>query len=250
VSADFLSLARRLERAQALQNERLNLASGGRSRPFAGGFAHARGAGHPLSQALGVVEPTTDAELAEVEAFLGRPTVLELSPAVDESVWRLLAQRGYRVRQFQQLWVRDLSDGPEEVASPLVSLATDGGRFNQVAGAGFQDRDDWEAVEPPFVMPIDVDGVQAFLVEVDGAPAGGGVLGMVEGVALLSGAVVLPRFRGRGLQQVLIRHRLHWAQVRGCDVACASTAPGSASQRSYERCGFRAAYPKLELCRD
>ena len=58
MSHDFLSLARRLERAQALQNERFNQASGGRSLPVGGGFAHFRGEGHPLNQALGLIGPS------------------------------------------------------------------------------------------------------------------------------------------------------------------------------------------------
>jgi GNAT superfamily N-acetyltransferase len=86
-----------------------------------------------------------------------------------------------------------------------------------------------------------------FLVFVDGEPAGGGMLGIVDGVALLSGSSVLPRFRGKGLQKALIQARLAMAGSKGCDVACASTAPGTASQRSYETCGFRVAYPKVEM---
>lgn len=50
---DLTCLAHRLERAQALQNERLNQAAGGRSRPVGGGFAHFRGEAHPLNQAFG-----------------------------------------------------------------------------------------------------------------------------------------------------------------------------------------------------
>lgn len=88
-----------------------------------------------------------------------------------------------------------------------------------------------------------------FIVEQGGEPAGGGILGVVEGVALLAGDSVLPQFRGRALQKALVRARLAKALELGCDVACAGTAPSTASQRSYEACGFRAAYPKLELAR-
>jgi GNAT superfamily N-acetyltransferase len=75
------------------------------------------------------------------------------------------------------------------------------------------------------------------------------MLGLVDGVALLSGTGVLPRFRGRGLQKALIGARLNRARELGCDIACASTAPGTASQRSYEACGFRVAYPKVEMAK-
>jgi GNAT superfamily N-acetyltransferase len=111
------------------------------------------------------------------------------------------------------------------------------------------ERDDWRHLEPPFQVSLDVPDAWGFLVFADGEPAGGGMLGIVDGVALLSGDGVIPRFRGRGLQKALIWARLALARERGCDVACAGTTPGTASQRSYETCGFHAAYPKVEMAK-
>lgn len=246
---DMPSLARRLERAQALQNERFNQAAGGASLPLGGGFAHFRGAGHPLNQALGLVEAVTEAELAAAEAFLGIPTVLELSPGADPGLWPLLARRGYRLHQFQQLWVRDCVGIPVPPAEVTIrpALPEEARIYNRVVAGGFLERDDWPELEPPFETSLDLPGAWGFLAWVAGEPAGGGMLGLVDGVALLSGDGVLPRFRGQGLQKALIQARLVWARDRGCDLACASTAPGTASQRSYEACGFRAAYPKVEM---
>ncbi len=251
MSQDFLALVRRLERAQALQNERFNQAAGGRSRPVGGGFAHFRGEAHPLNQALGLTEPLSDIDLAAVEAFLGTPTVLELSPGAEASLWARLAVRGYRLHQFQQLWVRQLA--LIEPAPPVdwirLAMPPESDLYNQVVCAGFMERDDWPDLDPPFRVSLEVQDAWGFLAFVDGQPAGGGMLGIVDGVALLSGSSVLPRFRGQGLQKALIRSRLALARERGCDLACASTAPGTASQRSYEACGFRAAYPKVEMAR-
>lgn len=67
---------------------------------------------------------------------------------------------------------------------------------------------------------------------------------------MLGGDAVLPRFRGRGLQKALIRARLWDAVAAGCDLATASTLPSTPSQRAYEACGFRVAYPKVEMARD
>jgi GNAT superfamily N-acetyltransferase len=252
MSQDFLSLARRLERAQAIQNERFNQAAGGCSLPVGGGFAHFRGEGHPLNQALGLVEQLSQEELAGIEAFLGSPTVLELSPAADPVLWPLLAQRGYRLHQFQQLWVRRLEDLDQAPSGPGIRLADIGESklYNQIVCAGFMGIDDWREVEPPFQVSLKTPGAWGFLAFVDGLPAGGGMLGIVEGVALLSGTSVLPRYRGRGLQKSLIHARAAFARSRGCDLGCASTAPGTASQRSYEACGFQVAYPKVEMARD
>lgn len=251
MSHDFLSLVRRLERAQALQNERFNQASGNRSRPVGGGFAHFRGEAHPLNQALGLVDPVTEAELAAVEAFLGVPTVLEMSPAADPALWPLLALRGYRLQQFQQLWVRPLDSAEAMVPSPQVRIAeaAEADLYNRVVCAGFMERDDWRHLEPPFRTSLEVADAWGFLAFVGDEPAGGGMLGIVDGVALLSGDGVIPSFRGQGLQKALIHYRLSFAAARGCDLACASTAPGTASQRSYEASGFHAAYPKVEMAR-
>ena len=98
-------------------------------------------------------------------------------------------------------------------------------------------------------MPLGLPDAWGFLAFVGDEPAGGGMLGLVDGVALLAGDGVLPCWRGRGLQKALIRARLAFASERGCDIACAGTAPSSTSQRSYQSCGFRAAYPKVEMAR-
>ena len=99
----------------------------------------------------------------------------------------------------------------------------------------------------PFGVPVGVEGAFSFLAFVEGEPAGGCTLGLVDGIALLSGDAVLPRFRGRGIQKALIRHRLNLAAEAGVDLAIASTLPSTPSQRAYERNGFRVAYPKVEM---
>jgi GNAT superfamily N-acetyltransferase len=248
---DFLALVRRLERAQARQNERFNQAVGGHSLPVGGGFAHFRGEGHPLNQALGLVEAISVADLTAVEAFLGAPTVLELSPGADPALWPLLAERGYRLQQFQQLWIRPLADAVEVSTTAMIRVAelSEADIYNRIVCAGFLERDDWRDLEPPFRLSLEVRDAWGFLAFSDGEPAGGGMLGLVDGVALLSGDGVPPRHRGQGLQKALIQARLAFARARGCEVACAATAPGTASQRSYEACGFRAAYPKVEMAR-
>ena len=249
---DLNALIHRLERAQARQNDRFNLASGGRSLAVGGGFAHFRGECHPLNQALGLVEPISESALEEVEAFLGSPAVLELSPGADPGLWPLLASRGYRVHQFQQQWVRGL-DGLDAVEAGFEIRPIREGESDlqsRIVGAGFCERDDWRGFDPPFMAPDGVEGCLRYLVFVEGEPAGGATLGWNDGVAMLGGDAVLPRFRGRGLQKALIRARLRDARAAGCDLATASTLPSTPSQRAYEACGFRVAYPKLEMARD
>lgn len=174
MSNDYLVLARRLERAQALQNDCFNAASGGRSLAVGGGFAHFRGEGHPLNQALGLTDPISEAALAEVEAFLGSPTVLELSPAADPETWPLLARRGYRLHQFQQLWARSISSetwGEEREVRAAEPAEAD--LYNRIVAGGFSERDDWRDFDPPFSTPLGLPGAWGFLAFVAGEPAGG-----------------------------------------------------------------------------
>lgn len=252
MSFDLNALIHRLESAQARQNDRFTRAAGGRSLAVGGGFAHFRGPGHPLNQALGLIKPIPEEDLEEAEAFLGHPAVLELTPGADAGLWPLLAARGYRLNQFQQQLVRGLEPLEEGDAAFEIRPVRPGESDLQarVVGAGFFEREDWQSVDPPFAVPEGVPGCLRYLAVVDGEPAGGATLGWNDGVALLSGDAVLPRFRGRGLQKALIRARLVEAARLGCDLVTASTLPSSPSQRAYEACGFRVAYPKIEMARD
>ena len=87
----------------------------------------ARGPGaSPRTPAQRLAEPACalsfDADLHAIEAFLGSPTVLDLSPAADPSLWRALAARGYALRQFQQMWFRTLDGCGFRVAYPKVEM--------------------------------------------------------------------------------------------------------------------------------
>ena len=55
------------------------------------------------------------------------------------------------------------------------------------------------------------------------------------------------RYRRASLQAKLIQERLSRAAQAGCDMATADTEPGSASQRNYEKLGFRVAYTRVTL---
>jgi hypothetical protein len=48
------------------------------------------------------------------------------------------------------------------------------------------------------------------------------------------------------LHRELISARLYEALAQGCDLATASTLPGSGSQRNYERLGFEVVYTKID----
>jgi hypothetical protein len=83
-----------------------------------------------------------------------------------------------------------------------------------------------------------------------GEAAAGGALSVRDGLALLFADSTIAGFRRKGLHSSLIRMRLNLALAQGCDLASASTAPGSESQRNYERLGFSVAYTKVLLMED
>lgn len=248
------ALCTRLESAQASQNFACARAAGGHTLTLPGALGVFLGAGHMLNQglALGLGGPLPAADLDRLEAFLGDPTVLELTPGADPELPALLAARGYRIRQFQQVWRRELG-GELEKARAEVRPITPGqaGLAAAVVQAGFMDSEDVEAQDGgPALAMASAEGTTIFLAWVDGVPAGAGSVGLHGEVAALSGTSVLPRFRGRGLQRALIHARLAFARDQGCVLACSATLPGTASQANLERSGFRVAYPKLELVRE
>jgi GNAT superfamily N-acetyltransferase len=80
-----------------------------------------------------------------------------------------------------------------------------------------------------------------------GEPSGGGAAAIRDGLATLFADSVITRFRRQGYHRELIAARLNEALAQGCDMATASTLPGGASQRNYERLGFEVVYTKVTL---
>jgi hypothetical protein len=96
----------------------------------------------------------------------------------------------------------------------------------------------------------DAVGSSCWLARVEGAAAGGGVLIVHEGLALFAGDGTPPAHRRRGAQSAIIRARLTEAARLGCDLAAVCTAPGSVSQRNYERADFRLVYARTLMTKE
>jgi GNAT superfamily N-acetyltransferase len=230
--------------------------------PVAGGHAVFLGAGSALSQAqgLGLNGPVDAADLARVEAFYQAravPVQLEVCTLADPSLWPLLGARGYRPSEPSHVLVRPAGPGeawdpppaPLEVravapAEAVVFAETVLGAFFD--GPDAPPRDLFEAL----VTSVHVRSAACWLARVSGEPAGAATSFVVDGVALFAGDGVLPRFRGRGVHDALLRARLAHAARQGCDLAVTCTQPGSVSQRNAGRLGFRVAYARLLFLRD
>jgi GNAT superfamily N-acetyltransferase len=248
-------------RASADAMARLDPASGASVREVAGGLAIFAGVGSPLTQGLGMglAGPVTAAELDAMEAHLcpgGLSTrQLEICPFVDPTLPALLAARGYRVNEWQLLWTRAIPSAPiEPPERPELALHVrrvqtgEEEIFLRVVLAGFLESEDVPAdalaLMRPTAFAVDHELYLAFAGD---EPIGGGALAWSGGVALVNGSGVRPAFRRRGAQGALLRARLERARELGCEIACSSTLPGTASRRNMERHGFQVAYPKIVM---
>jgi ribosomal protein S18 acetylase RimI-like enzyme len=82
-------------------------------------------------------------------------------------------------------------------------------------------------------------GWSLYLARVDRRPAATGILYVHDRVAYCADAATDPAFRGRGLQQALLRRRIADAKAAGVDLVCSGAEYLSSSHRNMERVGLR-----------
>ena len=249
-------LARRIEAAEAATGRGCAAHQPGAAFLEAGGgVAFFLGPDSPLTHAvgMGLNGPVRVAELDAVEAFFrsrGARVTIDLCPLTDPAFLAALAERGYHPSEFNNVLVKPLA-GMEIGPAPKVRLAGDEecDVWARTVGQGFFEQDDLTEDEinvgrAIFSMP----GARCYLAVADsGENAGGGALAVNHGLATLFADSTIARFRRQGLHLALISVRLREALAQGCDLATASTLPGSASQRNYERMGFRVVYTKIVM---
>lgn len=260
MSQDPAALAGRLERAEAEQLAATGAPGSAGALAVGGGLAVSKGPRSASSAAfgLGLAGLVSAEEVDRLEAHLGAlggEVRVELCAHTDPALGAELARRGYRVERFLQVlsralgpsrgadaWsarrgVREILPGEERAWADAFSLAHLG-----IAPASEDAAGDFLAIPRA--------GGNACFAAFDGTSlAAVAVVSRHGGVASLSGAAVLPPWRGRGLQVALVEARLAWAARHGCDVAASAVDPGGASQRNLERAGFRVAYPKAVMLR-
>jgi GNAT superfamily N-acetyltransferase len=256
-----IELVRKLERAEAEVSLRAanvckDHGADMRVRPALGGWAIDFGPGSPLSQVLfaGMEGEVSEEELADVEsAFFARDvsTTVSLCPFAHASLVRILGKRGYRITHFEHTMMRVLSDADAAAAPvPGVRLAERAdwpACTDVVCNAFFPEGDAPDSVRNLFELLFGAEGAGVFLAVRDNTIAACAGVTVTGDVAVLAGDGTTKPFRGVGLQSELIRARCAFARRQGCELATSSTAPGSTSQRNYERMGFRVAYTKALL---
>jgi hypothetical protein len=254
IYADAL-LARRLEAAEAANARGCSNQPDSAVLEVAGGCAIFVGVGSPLTQAVGIGlnGPVSEPELEALEEFFhsrGARVSIDLCPLADAGLLHSLADRGYRPTEFNNVLVKPLA-GVEIVPAQRVRRATaqEADLWSYTVGRGFfeqpqlttQEMDVGRAI---FHMP---EALCYLAIANETEPAGGGALTTRAGLATLFADSTISLYRRTGLHRELIAARLNEALARGCDLATASTLPGSASQRNFERMRFEVVYTKVTL---
>jgi len=252
-----LALARLFEAAEAANGAALaHAGSPIVVQPFLGGNAIFAGPGSPFTHALGIGMhgPYSAQDFDALEDFFfsrGSDALIDLCPLAHPSVVDEITRRAYRVIEFNNVLIRPLAPADAEYQAPLA-----------IAEAGAARHREWcrtvlQGFASSVQMPPESEALLAgmpqvgvnLLAELDGVVAGAAALGLPPQSAHLYGDATLLDFRGRGVHQALIRHRLSLAARAGRPWAMACVVPGSASHRNYLRCGFELFYMRVNLLR-
>lgn len=248
-------LARRVEAAEASNARGCGLRDGAAVLEIAGGCAIFLGSESPLSQAVGIGlnGPVGPQAIGEIESFFrsrGARVTLDVCPLADPGLLPILAARGYHLTEFSNVLVKRLSGNPE-LPTPRVRRAAvnECDLWCYTVGRGYFDTPELSEQEMDvgraiFAMP----GALCYLAgDESGRPVAGAAAALYDGLIVLFADSTIASSRRCGFQRELIAARLNEAIFRGCDLATASTQPGSASQRNYERMGFEVAYTRVTL---
>jgi GNAT superfamily N-acetyltransferase len=235
---------------------------------------------------LGLDGPVTNQDLDRIDAFYasrGAQPQIELCPFAYSDVAPRLCARGYVVQGFESQLGRRIEGADvgagfppsatlrRDLAEARLGRAEAGSRPDVKVTPATPEQDGfWVRVtaegfvasEPPAgggpaweSVPLDrmVDmmrlfvhpAIRRYLAWIDGAPAGGAASWLHDGVLGIFGSSTLPRFRRRGVQTALTIAILE--DAGNADIAIATTAPGSTSQRTFERLGFSLLYTRTIL---
>jgi ribosomal protein S18 acetylase RimI-like enzyme len=225
----------------------------------------------PFDKVIGVGFQALDLE--ELGAFeravfaRGGRVQVELSTLADPGLATTLTARGYMLCGFENVLGRAVEPAMGAVADDSVaddSVAEispgEGALWIATVAGGFVDPDgsDGPASHESFARDAldavlhdmeNVVGYRRFLARIAGDIAGGASMRIHDGIAQLTGAATLARYRRRGVQTALLRVRLAVAARAGCDLAVVTTQPGSRSQQNVMRAGFSLLYSRAILRR-
>jgi N-acetylglutamate synthase len=206
---------------------------------FAHGYSGRANAASPVVRGARLVPALLDhIERLYVEAGL-RPTV-RITPLADEAAGRLLAARGYRIKDQSWMMTMPLPAHRDLAPDPRVTLEAAPSR-GWVAGVcshqepSKRNHDHLMAI----VGQIRVPAAFATLRD-EGAVAGFGMCAVDRGWAEIGSVIIDTARRGRGLGHATVDALLAWAARQGADHAFLQVdQTNMAAVSLYERLGFR-----------
>jgi hypothetical protein len=266
-----LEMARRVDRAEidfcALAGE-VGSQRGVERLEAGGGLALFGKAGSPLNKVLGLGlgVQVTDEDLDRIEEFYaarGTSAQIELCPLAASDVAPRLTARGFVLQAFENELARTIGRGvgtdlirPDEVRVTQARPDQDQ-LWIRVTAEGFAAFEAPVSGGPaPEIPSLDAmmemmsqfahPRIRRYLAWIGDAPAGGGAAWIHDGVVGISGTATLAPFRRRGVQRAITISAMEDA-ADAADLAIATTAPGSTSQRTFERLGFQVLYTRAIL---
>jgi GNAT superfamily N-acetyltransferase len=268
-----LSLARRLEAAEAITIadyvealQQLRPESTADVIDVGGGYAGFLMPDTPVNVAAGVgtSEAVHSSVIDHIEAFYeshDAPPRIAVCPLGDIMLPTLLGERRYAIVQFFNKHVRSLSrtEGYPAPARGVTVQEIDADGFDLWA---------WTARGPEAStgkteMLVDAReriltladlcprraNVRCYLGYLDGKVAGNCAMHIHDGLATLFYTSTLPEHRRQGVHTAMIYHRLAAAAAAGCDMAVVAPIPGTHSESSLQKAGFRVAYTRMVMQR-
>lgn len=236
-------------------------AVGARRVRSAGGWASYTGLFGSRVQGAGLDGPVTPVDIDEAERFyddVGVPAEFEVCPLADDSLWRELAKRSYRLVGFRNVYATDprLVGSSAAAADPAAIVCTlvDGSGFEAwsailLDGFGYHDDEMRARVARWNRMLSDQPEAALFVATLDGQGVGAANVLVHGSIASFGGTTTLPPLRRRGVQGALLAARLAHAYTAGCTLAVVTADPGGGSARNVERAGFRLLYTNARLRR-
>lgn len=214
---------------------------------------------------LGFNTDVDEADIDAFEAFLTERGVipkLEMTTFATESFLASLAARSYIIKEMEHVFARRLQPGEDVLAAMpfpqaegLEIVPTDPSdaescrRHAILVMSGFMPQPIPEEHIEMSIRAINHPRSSGFIALIDGEPVGACGMEIFEhgGIkaASLWGAAVSEPFRGRGVQQAMLAHRMAHARDHGCELALIESKPGIATERNVARMGFTLGYARV-----
>ncbi len=258
-----IEIARREELRQAVGTAEISV----ESEPVGGGIMCFTAVGSWSNQAcnLGLAGAVSDADLDRLVEFYSSRGVeprIDVAPFADESLVKGLADRGFSLREFENVFARtvdpheNLRDAlpngwPEDLELVELDPSNEPAlvEFIDASTRGFRPPDE-PIAEHFFEMcrrMVEHERCTSFSALVDGSVVAGCAMETTPDVASLFGVSVREAYRRRGIQQAMIVRRLERAQELGCPLVCIHSKPGISTERNAARLGFTLAYTKVVM---